>query len=182
MASEQRSCVKVEVAVLGSPLLISLMVSVDVKQHSANQQIVASELRNCVKVKVAVLGSASLISLMVSADVKQHWNTKIVTSRLSLPGDERDFYFELWTKLSVFFYHRTRRSAVLSLFKPFSSNRYLFSSFFNSSQTFTLYKNMHFAYSLSPPPTGKGSSCRKFWFFSPKECHLWQLLLMYYTA
>ena len=28
-----RSCVKVEVAVLGSPSLIVLMVSVDVKQH-----------------------------------------------------------------------------------------------------------------------------------------------------
>ena len=31
--SEVRSCVKVEVAVLGSPSLIVLMVSVDVKQH-----------------------------------------------------------------------------------------------------------------------------------------------------
>ena len=31
--SELRSCVKVEVAVLGSPSLISLMVSVDVKEH-----------------------------------------------------------------------------------------------------------------------------------------------------
>ena len=30
---ELRSCVKVEVAVLGSPSLINLMVSVDVKQH-----------------------------------------------------------------------------------------------------------------------------------------------------
>ena len=30
---EVRSCVKVEVAVLGSPSLIVLMVSVDVKQH-----------------------------------------------------------------------------------------------------------------------------------------------------
>ena len=33
VTSEPRSCVKVEVAVLGSPSLISLMVSVDVKQH-----------------------------------------------------------------------------------------------------------------------------------------------------
>ena len=33
LQSEPRSCVKVEVAVLGSPSLISLMVSVDVKQH-----------------------------------------------------------------------------------------------------------------------------------------------------
>ena len=31
--SELRSCVKVEVAYLGSPSLIVLMVSVDVKQH-----------------------------------------------------------------------------------------------------------------------------------------------------
>ena len=31
-SAELRSCVKVEVAVLGSPTLISLMVSVDVKQ------------------------------------------------------------------------------------------------------------------------------------------------------
>ena len=33
MRTELRSCVKVEVAVLGSPSLIVLMVSVDVKQH-----------------------------------------------------------------------------------------------------------------------------------------------------
>ena len=32
-ASELRSCVKVEVAVLNSPFLTALMVSVDVKQH-----------------------------------------------------------------------------------------------------------------------------------------------------
>ena len=31
--TEFRSCVKIEVAVLGSPSLIVLMVSVDVKQH-----------------------------------------------------------------------------------------------------------------------------------------------------
>ena len=33
MQRELRSCVKVEVAVLGSPSLIVLTVSVDVKQH-----------------------------------------------------------------------------------------------------------------------------------------------------
>ena len=176
VASEQRSCVKVEVAILGSLLLISLMVSVDVKQHSANQQIVASEFRSCVKVKVAVLGSLSLISLMVSADVRQHLNR----------GQPTDFtrrrkWLLLWTKLSVFFYHRTRRSAILSLFKLFSSNCYLLPSFFNnSSRTFTLYKNLYCAHSLSPPPTVKSSFCGKFWLFSPKECHLWQLLLVLY--
>ena len=31
--AELRSCVKVEVAVVGSPSLLSLIVSVDVKQH-----------------------------------------------------------------------------------------------------------------------------------------------------
>ena len=41
----------VEVDVLGSPSLIVLTVSVDVKQHS--------EFRSCVKVEVAVLGSPS---------------------------------------------------------------------------------------------------------------------------
>ena len=47
---------KVEVAVLGSPSLKVLMVSVDVKH---------------VKVQVAVLGSQSLITLTVSVNVKQ---------------------------------------------------------------------------------------------------------------
>ena len=57
--SEFRSCVKVEVAVLGSPSLIVRTVSVDVKQHWR------TELKSCVKVEVAVLGSP------VSVDVKQ---------------------------------------------------------------------------------------------------------------
>ena len=61
---------KVEVAVLGSPSLISLVVSVDVKQNGLNLCI--GELRSNVKVEVAVLGSPSLISLTVSVDVKQH--------------------------------------------------------------------------------------------------------------
>ena len=46
---------KVEVAVLGSPSLISLMVSVDVKHYQKKKT--APELRICVKVEVAVLGS-----------------------------------------------------------------------------------------------------------------------------
>ena len=70
IASELRSCVKVEVAVLGSPSVIVLMVSVDVKQYWN----IGSELRSCVKIEVAVLGSPSVIVLMVSVDVKQHWN------------------------------------------------------------------------------------------------------------
>ena len=54
---------KVEVAVLGSPSLIVLMVSVDIKQLSL------SELRSCVKIEVAVLGALTV--LMASVDVKQ---------------------------------------------------------------------------------------------------------------
>ena len=63
---------KVEVAVLGSPSLISLMVSVDVKHHEGRRSLEWSELRSSVKVEVAVLGSKPLISLMVSVDVKRH--------------------------------------------------------------------------------------------------------------
>ena len=66
--SEIRSCVKV----LGSPSLIVLMVSVDVKRHSTSMNLCQTEIRSCVKVEVAVLGSPSLIVLMVSVDVKQH--------------------------------------------------------------------------------------------------------------
>ena len=65
---ELRSCVKVEVDVLGSPSLTVLMVSVDVKQHRR------AELRSCVKVEVVILSSPSLTVLMVSVDVRQHWN------------------------------------------------------------------------------------------------------------
>ena len=54
---------KVEVAVLGSPSLTVLMVSVDVKQHSFRAQELC---------EVAVLGSSSLIVLMVSVDMKHH--------------------------------------------------------------------------------------------------------------
>ena len=35
--TELRSCVKLEVSVLGSPSLIVLMVSVDVKQHAVSR-------------------------------------------------------------------------------------------------------------------------------------------------
>ena len=59
---------KDEVAVLGSQSLISLMVSVDVKQH---QKRFPTELRSCVEVGVDVLVSPSLIVLMVGVDEKQ---------------------------------------------------------------------------------------------------------------
>ena len=52
---------KVEAVVLGSPPLIVLMVSVDVKQTELGDR---SELRSCAKVEVALL--------VVSVDVKQH--------------------------------------------------------------------------------------------------------------
>ena len=71
---EPRSCVQVEVAVLGSPSRFVLtMVSVDVKQHTElEHHILSSVLRSCVKVEVAVLGSSSLTVLTVFVDVKQH--------------------------------------------------------------------------------------------------------------
>ena len=46
---------KVEVAVRGSPSLIVLMVSVEVKQHWTKLSGISySELRSCVKIAVAV--------------------------------------------------------------------------------------------------------------------------------
>ena len=60
---------KVDVAVLGS---LSLMASVDLKQHQKNKKLSVSELKSGVKVEVAVLGFPSLIVLMVSVKVKQH--------------------------------------------------------------------------------------------------------------
>ena len=53
----------VKAAVLGSPSIITLMVSVDVKPHSTvdvkphSTVDVKEEVRSCVKVEVAVLGS-----------------------------------------------------------------------------------------------------------------------------
>ena len=62
---------KVEVAVLGSPSLTVLMVSVDVRNIEF-KLAGTTELRSCVKVEVDVLGSPSLIVRTVSVDVKQH--------------------------------------------------------------------------------------------------------------
>ena len=57
---------KVEVAVLGSPSIIVLMVS------SGRKATLEEEFKSCVRVEVAVLGSPSIIVLMVSMDAKQH--------------------------------------------------------------------------------------------------------------
>ena len=60
-------------AVLGSPFLIILMVSVEVKhQFTYLLTVIFTELRSCVKVEVAVLGSPSLINIIVSVDARQH--------------------------------------------------------------------------------------------------------------
>ena len=64
---ELRSCVVVVVAVLGSPSLMVLMVSVGVKQHWTSQWQCSL---------VAVLGSQSLMVFMVPVDVKQHWTSQ----------------------------------------------------------------------------------------------------------
>ena len=61
---ERRSCIKVEVAVLGSPSIIVFMVSAEVKHHERR--------RSCVKVELAVVGPPSLIVRTVSVDVKLH--------------------------------------------------------------------------------------------------------------
>ena len=71
--SECRSCVQVEVAVLGSPSLIVRTVSVDVKQHwTCTSQSSGAVCRS----RWPSPGSPSLISLMVSVDVKQHERTR----------------------------------------------------------------------------------------------------------
>ena len=59
---------KVEVDDLGSPSLISLMVSVALKQHELQMPQEVS----CVKFEVDVLGPPSLTDLTVSLDVMQH--------------------------------------------------------------------------------------------------------------
>ena len=66
-ASELRSCVKVEGAVLGSPSQKYCLYGLC--GHKATLNL----LRSCVKVQVAVLGSPSLIVCTYSVDVKQHW-------------------------------------------------------------------------------------------------------------
>ena len=55
------SCVKVKVAVLGSPSLTVRTVSVDVKQH-------CTVFRSCVKVEVAVLVSLTVRTVYVDDD------------------------------------------------------------------------------------------------------------------
>ena len=52
--SELRSCVKVEVAVLGSPSLVVLMVSVDVKQHFI-QMLARSQIITATKALLNVI-------------------------------------------------------------------------------------------------------------------------------
>ena len=60
---------KVEVAVLGSPSLISLMVSVDVKHHSINHQVRGQELCES---RGGRPGLPVPNKPTVSVDVKQH--------------------------------------------------------------------------------------------------------------
>ena len=74
---------KVEVAVVGSPFLIALLVSVDVKQL---ELVFSTELRSCAKVEVVVLGSPSLVVLMVSVDVKQRLKKMKITQRPVVHG------------------------------------------------------------------------------------------------
>ena len=63
-------CVKVEVAVLGSPSLTVLNMVFECK--ATLEEVVCSELWGFVKVVVAVPGSPSQIVRTVTVDVKQH--------------------------------------------------------------------------------------------------------------
>ena len=65
-----KSCVKVEVAVLGSLFLIVRKVCES--KATLNQRLEEAELRSCAKVEVAVLGSPSLTVPTVSLDLKNH--------------------------------------------------------------------------------------------------------------
>ena len=68
--TELRSCVNVDVAVLGSPsLIIVRMVSVDVKQHCNSGW--KAKLRSCVKVDVAVLGALPVPNVHRNHKAKQ---------------------------------------------------------------------------------------------------------------
>ena len=67
MHQELGSCVNVEMAVLGSPSQMALVVSV---RKAANKQKKAAG-HQCVKVDMAVSGSPSPISRVVSVDIKQ---------------------------------------------------------------------------------------------------------------
>ena len=62
MKEEFGSCVKVEVAILGSPCIIVFTVSVNVKQHERRVQELCES-------------RGDLIVLMVSVNVKQHKRT-----------------------------------------------------------------------------------------------------------
>ena len=71
--SELRSCVKVEVDILGSPVPNSPYGLCGRKATlNLNFTLMNPELRSCVNVEVDVLGSPPLIVCIVSVDVKQH--------------------------------------------------------------------------------------------------------------
>ena len=70
-SSELRSCVKVEVAILGCTSLIQSLWMYSLCGCKATLNKEPSELRSCVKVEVAVLGSPSPTVLVFSVDVKQ---------------------------------------------------------------------------------------------------------------
>ena len=71
LCSELRSCVKVEVDVLGSPVPDSPY-GLCGRNSNIELELRHSEIRSCVEVEVDVLGSPSLTVLMISVDVKQH--------------------------------------------------------------------------------------------------------------
>ena len=73
LISELRSCVKVEVAVLGSPSLVVLMVSVEADQHLNSNTTLSPQSPGAVWKSRWPSWAPRPMSLMVSVDVKQHW-------------------------------------------------------------------------------------------------------------
>ena len=100
-SSELSSSVEVEVDVLGSPSLLVLMVSVDVKQH------LCSELRSCVKVEEAVLGLSPLIVRTVSVDIRQRLKKMNTVSNFMVfctPAFEDDLFLCARTAPTLYVY------------------------------------------------------------------------------
>ena len=94
----------------GPPSLISLVVSVDVKQHSTNKPPVCFRVQELCESRGGRPGPPSLISLVVSVDVKQHSTNKppvcfrgqeLCESRGGRPGLEFEFSVPVWRVTSA---------------------------------------------------------------------------------